>query len=378
MAQLPVLTRRRADGGNPHRNLVVDRSEDLRLFRSRWAQAGLVLLLFLYWYLPTHYFDDTGLRTMSTVGAFAIGAIGLNLLSGYTGQISLGHAFFIAIGSYTVGYLGVEAYDAPLVVYLPVAALISFAVGAAIGPFALRLRGVYLVIVTIGLIFVGRHLFNNWESVTGGSRGLRGLRRADMSIGPIDFSDLSFLGHEYSSDAGKFFLIWALVAVAALLAKNIVRTRPGRAMQAIRDRDLSAEVIGVDLARTKVMAFAISSAYAGVAGVLHGVLGGSARPTDFGLVMSITFIAIIIIGGIGTIFGSILGAIFVVGGEEYIRNNSSSALFDWAVPDLMSVGDLTGILFGLFVVLFLLFEPRGLAALWLRFKIWLVSWPFKY
>ena len=377
MASLPGLTRRRAHGGNPHRNLVVDYRDDLKLFRSWWARAGLLLLLFLYWYIPTHYMADSSLRTMSTIGAFAIGAIGLNLLSGYAGQISLGHAFFVGVGSYTVGYLGVS-HEYPLVLYLLAAAIIGFGIGAVIGPFALRLRGVYLVIVTIGLVFVGRHVFNNWDSVTGGSRGVRSIRTADLSIGPIDFRELSFLGHDYSADAGMFLLVWALVAGSALIAKNIVRSRPGRAMQAVRDRDLSAEVIGINLARTKVGAFAISSAFAAVAGVLNGLLVGQARPTDFGLLLSITFIAIIIIGGAGTIFGSILGAMFVVGGEEVIRQNTSSPFFDWIVPDLMSVGELTGVLFGLFIVLFLLFEPRGLAALWLRLKTWLVSWPFKY
>lgn len=374
---LPVLDRRRDTGGSPHRNLVVDYRDDIKLFRTGWARAGVVLLVFLYWFLPTHYFGDAGLRTMSTIGAFAIGAIGLNLLSGYAGQISLGHAFFVAVGSYTVGYLGAtEEY--PLLVYLPAAAVIGFLIGAVVGPFALRLRGVYLVIVTLGLLFLGRHVFNNWESVTGGSRGIRGLRRSDLSVGPVDFGELSLFGREYSADAGMFFLVWLLVGVGALLAKNIVRSRAGRALQAVRDRDLSAEVIGINLARAKVGVFAWSSAYGAVAGVLSGLLVGNVRPTEFDLFLSITFVAIIIIGGVGTILGSIIGAFFVIGGEELIRQNSSSPLFDWIVDDLMSVGELNGILFGLFIVLFLLFEPRGLAALWFRIKTWLVSWPFKY
>lgn len=376
------LLNRRGVGGRPHRNLVVDRRDELRLFPGWWSRAGLVLLAFLYFYLPTQQIGDAGLRTLSTVGIFAIGAIGLNLLSGYTGQVSLGHAFFVGVGSYTAAYLGAER-GLPFLVYLPAAALIGFALGAIVGPFALRLRGQYLVIVTLGLLFLGRHIFNNWDSVTGGNRGTR-IRDADMSIGPFDFNGLEVLGTSYSREQSMFFLVWLLVALGAIIGKNIVRSRPGRAMQAVRDRDLSAEVIGVDLARTKVGAFAWSSAYASVAGVLSGLLIRQAGPDDFGLFLSITYIAIIIIGGAGTIFGAIIGAIFVIGGEELISQNSRAELLGPIIstgptdPGWFSVGELNAILFGLFIVLFLLFEPRGLAALWFRCKIWLMTWPFSY
>lgn len=374
--------RRRPSGGRPYRDMVLDYRDDLRIFPGRWAKGGLVLLAFLYWYLPTHGIGDAGMRTLALVGIFAIGAIGLNLLSGFTGQISLGHAFFIGVGSYTAGYLGVTQ-ELPLLVYLAAGAVIGFAIGAIIGPFALRLRGVYLVIVTIGLVFLGRHIFNNWDSVTGGNRGFR-IHGADMSIGPLDFDELQLFGHTYSREASLFFLVWALVALAALVAKNLVRTRPGRAMQAVRDRDLSAEVIGVNLARTKVGAFAWSSGFAGIAGVLSGLEIRQAGPNDFGLFLSITYIAIIIIGGVGTIFGSILGALFVIGGQELIQQNSRA---DWLGPILstspndpgwFTVGELNAILFGLFIVLFLLFEPRGFAALWFRAKTWFLTWPFSY
>jgi branched-chain amino acid transport system permease protein len=231
LTETPPRRARKQPGGKPYRELVVDLRQDLRLFPNWWARGGLILLIFLYWYIPTHYMGDSGLRTMSTIGTFAIGAIGLNLLSGYTGQISLGHAFFIGVGSYTVGYLGATErtldilgsplsidLPVPLLVYLPAAAVLGFLLGAVIGPFALRLRGVYLVIVTLGLIFVGRHVFNNRDSVTGGSRGLRGLRGTEVALGPVDFRDLSLFGHQYSSDAGMFFLVWGLVALAAIIA----------------------------------------------------------------------------------------------------------------------------------------------------------------
>jgi branched-chain amino acid transport system permease protein len=375
--------RRHPSGGQPYRDMVLDYRDELRLFPSIWSKVGLVALVFLYWYLPTHGVGTVGILTLTLVGIFAIGAIGLNLLSGFTGQISLGHAFFIGVGTYTAAYLGVDR-EWPLLLYLAAAAVIGFTIGAIIGPFALRLRGVYLVIVTLGLVFLGRHIFNNWDSVTGGNRGTR-IAGADMSIGSLDFGDLTLFGHTYTREAGLFFLVWALVALAALVAKNIVRSRPGRAMQAVRDRDLSAEVIGVSLARTKIAAFAWSSAFAAVAGVLSGLYIRQAGPDDFGLFLSITYIAVIIIGGVGTIIGSILGALFVIGGEELIRQNGDSAILDPIVTSgpadatgLFTVGEFNAILFGLFIVLFLMFEPRGLVALWFRIKTWFMTWPFSY
>ena len=378
----PLRSLGRGGGGSPSRRLVLDYRDDLRIFPDRWARIGLVVLAFLYLYLPTQQVSDAGLRTLSTIGIFAIGAIGLNLLTGYTGQVSLGHAFFIGVGSYTAAYLGSEQ-GWPFLLYVPAAALIGFALGAIIGPFALRLRGHYLVIVTLGLVFLGRHIFNNWDSVTGGNRGTR-IRDADMSIGPLDFSGLELFGTTYTRDQSMFFLVWAMVALVALVSKNLVRSRMGRAMQAVRDRDLSAEIIGVDLARTKVGAFAWSSAIACVAGVLNGLQVRFAGPEDFGLFLSITFVAIVIIGGAGTIFGSIVGAVFVIGSQEFINQNSRS---DWLGPIIrtgpgdsgfFSVGELNAILFGGFIVLFLLFEPRGLAAIWFRAKAWFLTWPFSY
>jgi branched-chain amino acid transport system permease protein len=374
---------RRDRGGNPNRALAFDYSDDLRLFPGPWARTGLLALLVLWVAVPGFSLvGDAGLRTLVSVGIFAIGALGLNLLTGYTGQVSLGHAFFVGVGSYTAAYLGAtEGW--PLELYLPAAAIIGFLIGALIGPFALRLRGNYLVIVTLGLLFLGRHVFNNWDSVTGGNRGIR-LRDADLTLGPLDLNDLVLFGREYSRQAGLFWLVWALVAIAAILAKNLVRSRAGRAMQAVRDRDLSAEVIGVNLARYKVGAFAWSSAFACVAGVLNGVLIRQAGPDNFGLLLSITYIAIIIIGGVGTILGPLLGALFVIGGRELISQNSTSSLLDPILstgsndPGWFTVGELNNVLFGVFIVLFLLLEPRGLVALWLRVKTWFRSWPFAY
>jgi branched-chain amino acid transport system permease protein len=172
--------------------------------------------------------------------------------------------------------------------------------------------------------------------------------------------------------------------VAALLAKNLVRSRAGRAMQAIRDRDLSAEVIGVNLARYKVGAFAWSSAYAALAGALYALLQQYVNPLEFGLFLSITYVAMVIIGGLGTIYGSVLGALFVWGGRSLIEQNSGRTIFDPLITTssgedgLFTIGEFNAVLFGVAIVVFLLFEPRGLAAFWTRVKTWFVTWPFSY
>jgi branched-chain amino acid transport system permease protein len=370
----------------PARGLPLAYLDDIKLLRGPrqmpWRWAFVVLAALAYVWLPT-YVGDAGLRVLALCGIYAIGAIGLNLLTGYTGQISLGHAFFVGAGAYTAAYLGGQR-GWPMPVYLGLSVVVGFVLGGVIGPFALRLRGHYLVVVTLGLVFLGEHLWNNWDSVTQGGNGIS-LGSAPMTVGPLDFKEGIELGAEaYTFNQSFFWLVWALVAVGALVAKNIVRSRAGRAMQAIRDRDLSAEVLGVDPARYKVGAFAWSSAYAALAGALYGLLQQYVNPLEFGLFLAITYVAIVIIGGLGTIFGSVLGALFVLGGRSLIEQNSGRAVFDPLIttsggePGLFTIGEFNAVLFGAAIVLFLIFEPRGLAAFWFRVKTWFLTWPFSY
>jgi branched-chain amino acid transport system permease protein len=381
VTNLTARLRRTAPGGTPHRNLTLDYADDLKLFRGPWRKVGLGILVFLYLWAPG-YFSTATLLTLSLCGAYAIGAIGLNLLTGYAGQVSLGHAFFFGAGGYAAAYLGAQR-GWPLLAYLLSAALIGFLVGAVVGPFALRLRGNYLVIVTLGLVFIGEHLWKTWDSVTGGGSGTS-VKAAPTSIGTWDFKDLNVYGVHYEKEQSLFWLVWAIVAVVALLSKNLVRSRAGRAMQAVRDRDLSAEVIGVNLARYKVGAFAWSSALAALSGALYGVITERLEVGIFNLFLSITFVAMVIIGGVGTIFGGVVGALLVIGGQRFISENSDLFLFDPLIISApgdsgwFSIGEFNNILFGLFIVLFLLFEPRGLAALWMRAKTWFSTWPFGY
>jgi branched-chain amino acid transport system permease protein len=349
--------------------------DDLRLFRTRSMKIAYVTLAVVVALLPFRM-SDFQASVMVYAGVAAIGAIGLNLLTGFTGQVSLGHAAFLGAGAYTAAYVGGEL-DLPFLVWLPVAGLVSAAVGAAIGPFALRLRGNYLAIVTLGLVFVGQYVFENWTSVTGGSNG-RSVT-APVAIGPLDFADLSIFGRQLTRDGGYFYLVWILVAVVALLAKNLVRSRPGRAMQAVRDRDQAAEAIGVHLARYKVLAFVISSALAGMAGALYGSYQRFVNPAEFSLFVSIAYIAMIVVGGAGTIFGSVLGAVFITTVPRVIEELSAIPAVERLLETLgITVFSLNQAVFGLLIVLFLILEPRGLAAIWLRIRLYFRAWPFSY
>ncbi|HEX4984013.1 MAG TPA: branched-chain amino acid ABC transporter permease [Ilumatobacteraceae bacterium] len=359
-----------------NRAMLRDHLDTTALWRSGWRRAGLVIGLLVYVVAPL-LLSDFQLTVVDYAGIAAIGAIGLNVLTGYTGQISLGHGFFLGGGAYTAAYVGGEM-DLPLPLWLATAALAGALVGAVIGPFALRLRGSYLAIITLGLVFIGQHVFENWDSVTGGLNGL--AVTAPVELGPVDFAELEVAGHSFTRNGGYFYVIWGMVAVVALLVKNLMRSRLGRAFQAVRDRDSAAAVMGVRLARTKVMSFVVSSSLAAVAGALYGSYQRFVNPDEFGLFLSIRYVAMIVIGGVATIYGPVLGALFITAVPHVIDAWSDR------IPGVATQPGESGItvfalnqaLFGVLIVGFLLFEPRGLAAVWARVKTYFQAWPFSY
>jgi branched-chain amino acid transport system permease protein len=361
-------------------NLTLRYEDDLRLFKSRQSRLAVAVLLVGGVLFPLTYTNDFWIRVLVAAGIAAIGAIGLNLLTGYAGQVSLGHAFFLGVGAYSAVYFGGQK-GWPLPLWLLAAAVVGGLIGAVVGPFALRLRGNYLAVVSLGLVFLGLHIFKNFESVTGGPGGT-GVTPS-LKLGPLDFGGLKLFGYTYTRNQSFFLLVWGLVALVALLAKNVTRTRPGRAMQAVRDRDVAAEVIGVSLARYKIGAFVLSSALASLGGALFGTYYQYVTPeSSFNLDTSILYIAIIIVGGVGTIFGSILGAIFVGGVPELVAKFSHNIPFVSSSPTgegfHLTVFQLNRMIFGALIVLFLVLEPLGLAAVWLRIKAYFKAWPFSY
>ena len=369
--------------------MPVSYEDDLRLLPTRWLRFGVLLgvlfILSVPFWTPEFFVNESiWNRLWVTVGVFTIGGLGLNLLTGFTGQVSLGHAFFIGAGAYTAAQVGAE-WELPLAAWLVVCGVVGAVVGAVIGPFALRLRGDYLVIITFGLVIFGQHLFANWDSLTGGGSGVN-FQAPTTLVPGVDFAELSLFGHEFSRDEGFVYLVWLVAALALILVKNLVRTRPGRALQAVRDRDLAAEVIGVSLFRYKVGAFAISSGLAAIAGGLFGAHAQFVEPTQFSLFLSIEYVAIIIIGGLGTVFGTVLGAVFF----EFLPEVVNKLVTIWRPPfvkdpndplateGVITVFSLQQMLRGLVIVLFLMFEPRGLAAIWRRVKTYFLTWPFSH
>lgn len=356
--------------------LTTEYRHDLVLWRSRPAQVGATLV-FLAFVIAPFMVGNYWTTVLVYAGIAAIGAIGLNLLTGYTGQVSLGHAFFLGAGAYAAtAFAGRWGWPFPF--WLIGAAAVGGIIGGIVGPFALRLRGNYLVIVSLGLVFIGQHLFENWKSVTGGLTGV--AVRAPVAIGGLDVGSLSLLGRPLSRNQGYYLFVWSAVLVLGLAAKNLARTRPGRALQAIRDRDLAAEVIGVSLVQYKVGAFVVSSAYAACAGAIYASFSRYVSPLDFTLFLSIQYIAMIIVGGVGSVLGSILGALFLTALPRLIESVAGRLPFvsQGAGDAGVTVFTLNQALFGLLIIAFLLFEPWGMVEIWRRIKRYFVAWPFSY
>ena len=346
-----------------------------RLLPSAASRVGLVVAIGLVVGAPLVIEDDFWMTVLANAGAFAIAGIGLNILTGYAGQVSIGHAAFLTMGGYTVAYLGAEK-GWPLPLWLAASAVVGGVIGALVGPFALRFKGNYLVVVTLALLFITVWVVESWDSVTGGFDGAS-TNSAPLALGPLDFREMNLFGKEFTREQGMFYLTWIVVGLTALVARNLMRGRPGRAMQAIRDRDIAAEVIGVSNVRYKVAAFAISSSMASLGGALYAVNLRFISPNSAigELFVSIRFVAIIIVGGLATIHGAVIGALILGPLPELVGENLG--LLDFTVPilDKPLVGETAAdggvftaaafseILFGVLLIVFLLFQPTGIAGM---------------
>jgi branched-chain amino acid transport system permease protein len=346
--------------------------------------AGAALALAV---LGPFLFTDDILLILTTAFAAALGAIGLNLLTGYAGQVSLGHAFFLGLGAYTAAVLNGDPDSTRLVgfgldmwIWLPAAGIVAALAGLIVSPAAVRLRGLYLAVVTLGLVFLGEHLFKEAESITGGVGVGRPAARAELFGYRFDQAG-AVLGFDFTKAQQLYLLMLALLVVGAVVGRNLARSKIGRAFSAVRDRDIAAAVIGVNLVRTKAVAFMVSSFYAGVAGALLATIVGFIEPTRFNLLLSVEYIAMVLIGGVATISGSILGALFVIYLPRFTEDlpRTFPLLFDvLTVNGRFSNVELQTVLYGLFIVAFLIFEPRGLYGLWIRVRNYWKGWPFSY
>jgi branched-chain amino acid transport system permease protein len=321
---------------------------------------GLILLFAVIPFVSSAYL----LYVLNTIGIYAISVIGLNILIGYTGQISLGHGAFFGVGAYAAAILSTRL-GAPFILAVPAAGLITAGVGIVFGLPSARLKHLYLLIATLAGQFILEYVFLQWESLTGGANG-------------VVVSGASLFGFDLGKDRIFYYVIYICLVVMTWIAVNIIRTRFGRAFIAIRDNDRAAEGMGIPIFRYKLLSFAISSFYAGFSGALFAYYMMSITPEPFNLWLSIEFIAMIIIGGLGNIPGAIYGAIFIVALKEILSHITQYFMNVGASGMAITIAPLREFVFGLAIVLFIIFEPKGLAEVWRIVKSSFRLWPFSY
>ncbi len=325
-------------------DLIESYREELQLIRKPWTRVWVgvfvLCLLLLPWYAPEHI-----TYIVTIIFIYSIGVQGQNLLIGYTGQISFGQAGFLAIGAFTFGHLNQWGLPWPLGVFA--AGLTAGIFGILVGFPSLRLKGPYLAIVTMGFGIAVYQIFVNSEVLSGGRMG---LMIAKLTA-PVDMPAVTF----------NYYFNFLIALVFTLLSYNIISSYLGRAFIAIRDNDIAAEVLGVNLTRYKLLSFAISSFYTGIQGALYGLFLGYLEPNMFTFMESITLFVAVIIGGLASIEGSIMGAAFVI-----------------LVPQLFSeYKEMVPVVFGVTILLVLIFEPLGLNGRWLKMRLYFRNWPFR-
>jgi branched-chain amino acid transport system permease protein len=337
-----------------------------------------VLLLVLL-VLPL-YVEEFWLRTGFAVFGAAVGAIGLNLLVGTSGQLSLAHSFFLAVGAVTYtfvsgesGGLGVadlKGLGWPPLVGMVLGVLVAGLAGLLFSPVAARLRGIYLGVASLGLVFIGLHVLNSWTSVTG---GFNGRRVPEFSLFGFHFASrdpqLFVLGIPFR-EAERLWYLGLVIALAAyLFARNLLRSRPGRALQTLRDSEVAASVMGVNVQAYKARVFMVSSMYAGLSGVLYALSIGSIAPESFGLFVSYQYLAMIVLGGLGSVGGAVLGAAFVTALPLIFQRYAGAIPFvTGAGGSGLAAGEAARYLYGAAIVLVILFLPSGLAGIPQRFR----------
>jgi branched-chain amino acid transport system permease protein len=296
------------------------------------------------------------LAQLSFVLIYSIVGLGLMLLAGFTGQVSIGHAAFLGIGAYTQGVLTNMGWPFPLA--LAAATLLSAAVGVVVGTPALRVKGIYLGIATLASGFIIEEVFARWESVTGGNAGLH-VKAPDV------------FGWKLESDTEFYYLCLVLCVVTTLGVLNLLRSPTGRAFVAIRDSEISAQSMGINLAYYKGLSFAISAAMAGIAGALYAHKIQFLSPEQFSLIQSIDLLLLVVVGGLGFVHGAFLGAIFLITMPQLIALGK-----DWLPPAIGQAAGLQAVVYGLVLVAFVLFEPMGLYGRWLKVRTWFQLFPF--
>jgi len=351
-----------------------DYYEDIELFSGLtvlfWSMTFLVLLFTLPLLVPDYYF-----YLFNIILVHVILAVGLNILVGYTGQISLGHAGFFAIGAYGTALLIMHA-NFPFFLALTAAGLIAAFFGLIIGLPALRLKGPYLAIATLGFGLAIMHVIGHWE-VFGGRMGIQvppldiGLPRAGLSL-------------VLDTDVKIYYLILPIAVILVIGARNLMKTKLGRAFIAIRDDDVAAEVMGVNLTVYKGLSFAVSAFYAGIAGGLFGCVLGFFDPFTFNFLLSISFLVMVVVGGLGSVLGAVLGATLITYLQYELLKNVAEmpflggllVAFSRKFFTVAGLENLSSIALSLIMITIVIFEPLGMFGIWIRMKKYWKTWPF--
>jgi branched-chain amino acid transport system permease protein len=316
-------------------------------------------------YLLPFLAGDYGISILTLICAFTIGMLGLQIITGYCGQISIGHAAFMGVGMYTVGILQ-RHFGISFWICLPLAGLVPMFIGMMFGLPALRMKGLYLAFATLAAHFVIVYVISNWRSVTNGTDGMW-MKRPDVLFG-IDFK----------SDRNYYFLVLSITIIMTYLATNLARTKLGRSFVAVRDNDIAAEVMGINIAYTKIMAFGIGCFFAGIAGALGGAYYEYVNVEWFGLDDSIWYLGFLVVGGFGSIFGAIAGAtVWKVMDEFSTLVTPITETFLGGAAFYASAA-FSLIFYSLIVIIFLVFEPRGIAHRWEIVKRSYRLHPFPY
>jgi branched-chain amino acid transport system permease protein len=343
--------------------------EDERIFRTRFMRAWFVVFLVLIGLIFLGSFFGIGANEYhyfiaNLILINLIAAIGLQLLVGFTGLLSLGHAAFLGVGAYTSA-LFITKLGAPFLLSILAAGLVSALCGIIVGIPSLRIKGFYLMVATLAFQFIIDYIIIHWESVT---RGIRGIELPTPHIFGISFET-----HQ------AYFLLLFVLAVGFMWgAKNLTRSKIGRAFIAIRDNDVSAEIIGISIFRYKLVSFAVSAFYAGVAGALFAGLLRTAIPEDYTFLHSIIFLAMVLVGGLGRMVGTIFGVIFVTLVPVLLDLMVSYIANVYDPNFTIYLGPMKELVFGGLIILFIIFEPEGLVGIWVKIRDYFKIWPLPY
>ena len=327
-----------------------------------FAILGIALIC-----LATMVFSDYWLSILIQIGIYGIAALGLNILVGFTGQISIGHAAFFLLGAFTSAYLS-SKMSIPVFFAIPLSGIVTAIVGLLFGLPAARLKGLYLVIATLAAQYILIDFFSRAEWFSGGSV-------------PAMAEPFSIFGYVLRGDRQYFYVVLAYVVVSYLLVTNLMRSRDGRALVAVRDHYLSAEIMGINLTKYRTLSFGLAAFFAGIAGALYAHYQLVVSNEGFGIERSILFLAMVIIGGAGSIMGTLMGTAFVIlvpEAMEWISMELKGGVIDKALALNNNLTFLREIAIGVVIIAFLVFEPDGLAHRWRQIKAYWILYPFSH